>query len=509
MEQENHIYIAIDLKSFYASVECLERGLDPLLTNLVVADASRTEKTICLAVSPSLKSIGVPGRPRLFEVVQKVKEENAIRKIKAPGHRFTGSSFNHTDLKESKELSLDYITAPPRMAKYMEYSTRIYNIYLKYVAPEDIHVYSIDEVFMDVTHYLQTANLSAREYAVKMIREVYQTIGITATAGIGTNLYLCKIAMDIVAKHIPADKDGVRIAELDEMAYRRILWTHKPLTDFWRVGRGYARKLEENGMFTMGDVARCSVGKRNEYYKEDLLYKLFGINAELLIDHAWGFEPCTIADVKAYKPTTNSLGSGQVLQCPYTYDKARLIVREMTDLLVLDLVGKGLVTDQMVLTVGYDIENLSNSESKRIYKGPITTDHYGRQVPKHAHGTANLNRQTSSTKLIIDAVMDLYTRIVDENLLVRRINITANHIVNENTVEIEKSYEQLDFFTDYEAKQKEKEEEDASLQREKKMQHAILDIQKKYGKNAILKGTSLEEGATTMQRNKQIGGHKA
>jgi len=509
MEQENHIYIAIDLKSFYASVECVERRLDPLTTNLVVADASRTEKTICLAVTPSLKSFGIPGRARLFEVVQKVKEVNATRRSKAPNYSFTGSSFDETELKGSPELSLDYITAPPRMAAYMECSTRIYNIYLKYVAPEDIHVYSIDEVFMDVTHYLQTANLSARELAMKMIHEVLQTIGITATAGIGTNLYLCKIAMDIVAKHIPADKDGVRIAELDEMAYRQILWAHKPLTDFWRVGRGYSKKLEENGLFTMGDVARCSIGKKNEYYNEDLLYKLFGINAELLIDHAWGWEPCTIAEVKTYKPTTNSTGSGQVLQCPYNYEKARLIVREMTDLLVLDLVNKGLVTDQMVLTVGYDIENLSNLELRRKYHGPITTDHYGRQVPKHAHGTANISRQTSSTKLIIDAVMDLYSRIVDENLLVRRINITANNVVNENIVAKEKPYEQLDLFTDYEAKQKEKEEEDAILLREKKMQLAILDIKKKYGKNAILKGTNLEEGAMTMERNKQIGGHKA
>ena len=509
MKQENHIYIAIDLKSFYASVECVERGLDPLTTNLVVADPSRTEKTICLAVSPSLKSIGISGRSRLFEVVQKVKEENAMRRSKAPRHSLTGSSYNDTELKESPELSLDYIIAPPRMAEYIEYSTRIYNIYLKYVAPEDIHVYSIDEVFMDVTHYLQTAKLSARELAMKMIQEVLQTIGITATAGIGTNLYLCKIAMDIVAKHLPADKDGVRIAELDEMTYRRILWAHKPLTDFWRVGRGYAKKLEENGIFTMGDVARCSVGKKKEYYNEDLLYKLFGINAELLIDHAWGWEPCTIADVKAYKPTANSLGSGQVLQCPYNYEKARLIVREMADLLVLDLVDKSLVTDQMVLTVGYDIENLSISEIKNKYHGPVTTDHYGRQVPKHAHGTINLSQQTSSTMLIIDAVMDLYTRIVDENLLVRRINITANHVVGENTVEKVKSYEQLDLFTDYEAKQKETEEETAALLREKRIQLAMLDIKKKYGKNAILKGTNLEEGAMTKERNKQIGGHKA
>lgn len=509
MEQKNHTYIAIDLKSFYASVECVERGLDPLSTNLVVADASRTEKTICLAVSPSLKTYGIPGRARLFEVVQKVKEVNATRRSKAPKYSFSGSSFDHVELQASPELSLDYIAATPRMSVYMEYSTRIYNIYLKYVAPEDIHVYSVDEVFIDVTDYLKTANLSAKEFATKMIQDVLQTVGITATAGIGTNLYLCKIAMDIVAKHIPADKDGVRIAELDEMTYRQILWTHKPLTDFWRVGRGYAKKLEEIGLYTMGDVARCSVGKKNEYYNEDLLYKLFGINAELLIDHAWGWEVCTIADVKAYKPTTNSLGSGQVLQCPYHYDKAKLIVREMADLLVLELVDKGLVTDQMVLTVGYDIENLSNPVIAKKYHGAITTDHYGRQIPKHAHGTVSLTRQTSSTKLIIDAVMDLYSGIVDKNLLVRRINITANHVLHENSIAKETSYEQLDLFMDYEAKQKEKEAEEAVLQREKKMQLAILDIKKKYGKNAILKGTNFEEGAMTIERNKQIGGHKA
>lgn len=509
MELKNHKYIAIDLKSFYASVECIERGLDPLTTNLVVADASRSEKTICLAVSPSLKSIGIPGRPRLFEVVQKVKEENACRRNKAPYHMLTGSSYNYIELNESPELSLDYITASPQMAKYMEYSTKIYNIYLKYVAPEDIHVYSIDEVFMDVTNYLKTVHLSAKEFVARMIKDIFQTIGITATAGIGTNLYLCKIAMDIVAKHIPADKDGVRIAQLDEETYRRMLWTHQPLTDFWRVGRGYAKKLQENGMYTMGDVARCSIGKKNEYHNEDLLYKLFGINAELLIDHAWGWETCSIADVKAYKPATNSLGSGQVLHCPYTYEKARLIVREMTDLLVLDLVEKGLVTDQMVLTVGYDIDNLSDPEIRKKYHGQVTTDYYGRQVPKHAHGTVNLNRQTSSTKLIVDAALDLFNRIVDKNLLVRRINITANHVVNETSIKEEKSYEQLDLFTDYEAKQREKEEEDANLLREKKMQLAILDIKKKYGKNAILKGTNFEEGATTIKRNKQIGGHKA
>ncbi|NMA84346.1 MAG: DNA methylase [Epulopiscium sp.] len=509
MKQENHIYIAIDLKSFYASVECIERNLDPMTTNLVVADASRTEKTICLAVSPSLKSYGIPGRARLFEVVQKVKEVNAERVKKAPGKLFTGRSYNDLELKRCPELSLDYIAAPPRMALYMEYSARIYNIYLKFIAPEDIHVYSIDEVFIDVTNYLQTYKMSAQELAKKMIQEVLQTTGITATAGIGTNLYLSKIAMDIVAKHIVPDKNGVRIAELDEMTYRRMLWSHRPLTDFWRVGRGYARKLEEHGLYTMGDIARCSIGKPTDFYNEDLLYKLFGINAELLIDHAWGWEPCTIADIKAYKPSVNSLGSGQVLQSPYDYEKARLIVREMTDLLVLDLVGKGLVTDQMVLTVGYDISNLSNPETRKKYKGQITTDNYGRSVPKHAHGTVNLGRLTSSTKLIIDAVMDLYNRIVDENLLVRRINITANHVVDERSVVKADSYEQLNLFTDYEAEQKKKEEEKTALEREKRMQRAVLDIKKKFGKNAILKGMNLEEGAMTIERNKQVGGHKA
>lgn len=509
MKQENHIYIAIDLKSFYASVECAERNLDPLTTNLVVADASRTEKTICLAVSPSLKSYGIPGRARLFEVVQKVKEVNLQRVGKAPGHVFTGSSFDDLELKKSPELSLDYIAAPPRMACYMVYSTRIYNIYLKYVAPEDIHVYSIDEVFIDVTDYLRTYRLSVRELAMKMIQEVLQTTKITATAGIGTNLYLAKIAMDIVAKHIVPDKDGVRIAEIDEMSYRRLLWSHRPLTDFWRIGRGYAKKLEENGLLTMGDVARCSIGKPNTYYNEELLYKLFGINAELLIDHAWGWEPCTIADIKVYKPSVNSLGSGQVLQSPYDYDKARLIVREMTDLLVLDLVDKGLVTDQMVLTVGYDIENLNNPEKIKKYHGPVTTDHYGRTVPKHAHGTVNLRCLTSSTKLIIDAVMDLYNQIVEKDLLVRRINITANHVVEESSVVKSDSFEQLDLFTDYEAEQKKREEEKTALEREKKMQQAVLDIKKKYGKNAVLKGMNLEKGAMTVERNKQIGGHKA
>ncbi|ABX42514.1 Y-family DNA polymerase [Lachnoclostridium phytofermentans] len=506
---KNRTYISIDLKSFYASVECIERGLDPLTTNLVVADASRTEKTICLAVSPSLKAYGISGRARLFEVVQKVEEVNAVRLHKAPGRAFSGDSFIDTDLKSSPSISLNYIVAPPRMAYYIEYSTRIYNIYLKYIASEDIHVYSIDEVFIDATDYLNTYNLSARELATKMILDVLKTTGITATAGIGTNLYLSKIAMDIQAKHIPDDNNGMRIAELDEMSYRRALWSHQPLTDFWRVGKGYTKKLEEQGLFTMGDIARCSLGKPTDYYNEDLLYKLFGINAELLIDHAWGWEPCTIADIKAYKPSTNSIGSGQVLQCAYTFDKTKLIVREMTDLLVLDLVDKRLVTDQLVLTVGYDIENMTNLKIKKSYHGAITTDHYGRTVPKSAHGSANLGRQTSSTKLILDAVTELFERIVDKNLLVRRVNITANHVIDETTVQKTDSFEQLNLFTDYVTENVKKEDEEAELVREKRVQKAMLDIKKKYGKNAILKGMNLEEGATTVDRNKQIGGHKA
>ncbi len=505
---KNRTYIAIDLKSFYASVECMERGLDPLTTNLVVADASRTEKTICLAVSPTLKAYGIPGRARLFEVVQKVKEANAARLRKASGQAFSGTSFNDTELKSSPDLSLDYIVAPPRMALYIEYSTRIYNIYLKYIAPEDIHVYSIDEVFIDATDYLNTYNLSARELATEMILDVLKTIGITATAGMGTNLYLSKIAMDIQAKHIPADNNGMRIAELNEKSYRRLLWSHRPLTDFWRVGKGYAKKLEEHGLFTMGDIARCSLGKPTDHYNEDLLYKLFGINAELLIDHAWGWEPCTIVDIKAYKPSTNSIGSGQVLHCAYTYDKAKLIVREMTDLLVLDLVDKRLVTNQLVLMVGYDIENLTDPKIKKSYQGAITTDRYGRTVPKSAHGSTNLGRQTSSTKLILDAVTELFERIVDKNLLVRRVNITANHVVDEASVQKTDNFEQLDLFTDYAAVQTKKEAEEAELVREKRIQKAMLEIKKKHGKNAILKGMNLEEGATTVNRNRQIGGHK-
>ena len=506
---KKRIYAAIDLKSFYASVECIERNLDPLATNLVVADQSRTEKTICLAVSPALKSYGIPGRARLFEVIEKVREANRKRLYKAPGRRFAGASFLDTELKNHPEFSIDYIVAPPRMAHYMEQSARIYDIYLQYVAPEDIHSYSIDEVFIDITDYLGCHHQTPKEFVMMLIQDVLKTTGITATAGIGSNLYLAKIAMDIWAKHIPADENGVRIAELDEMNYRRLLWSHRPITDFWRVGRGYARKLEENGLYTMGDIARCSLGKPSDYHNEELLYRLFGISAELLIDHAWGWEPCTMADVKAYKPETNSTGAGQVLQCPYDYAKARLIVQEMTDLLVLDLVDKGLVTDQLVLTVGYDIENLTRPEISKKYKGAVTTDHYGRRVPKHAHGTVNLKRQTSSTKLIMDAAMDLYDRIVDQDLLVRRIYITVNHVVEEGSISRQESFEQMDLFTDYEALQKQREREEQELERERQLQKAVLDIKKKFGKNALLKGMNLEEGAMTIERNHQIGGHKA
>lgn len=501
--EENKTYIAIDLKSFYASVECIERQLDPLTTNLVVADASRTEKTICLAVSPALKAYGVSGRPRLFEVVQKIKEVNMKRLQQIPEGVFSGSSYDRNRLNESPELAVEYIAAPPRMAYYISYSTRIYNIYLKYVAPEDIHVYSIDEVFIDVTHYLKTYQLTPRELTMKIIQDVLLNTGITATAGIGTNLYLCKIAMDIVAKHIEPDQNGVRIAELDEMSYRRLLWSHRPLTDFWRVGKGYAKKLEANGLYTMGDIARCSLGGQNAYHNEDLLYRLFGVNAELLIDHAWGWEPCTMADIKSYKPMNNSVGSGQVLQCPYDYNKAKLIVREMTDTLVLDLADKGLVTDQVVLDIGYDIVNLTNPDNH--YKGEIITDHYGRKIPKHAHGTTNIGQMTASTMLIMNAVMELYDKIVNRNLLIRRVSISANHVISENKLDETQSFEQLDLFTDYTEKKAELEK----LEREKKIQQALLTIKKKYGKNAILKGTNLEDGAMVIERNNQIGGHKA
>ena len=505
MEQKQ--YVCIDLKSFYASVECIERGLDPMTTNLVVADVSRTEKTICLAVTPSLKAHGISGRARLFEVIQQLKVVNAKRQQNAPGRKLTGSSWNDVELKQNPSLAVDYIAAPPQMAHYMEVSTKIYQVYLKYIAPEDIHVYSIDEVFIDLTSYLKPSGLTARQFTSMMIADVLKTTGITAAAGIGTNLYLAKIAMDIEAKHAEPDENGVRIAELDEMTYKQKLWSHRPLTDFWRVGHGYAKKLEENGLYTMGDIARCSLGKDGAYYNEDLLFKLFGVNAELLIDHAWGYEPCTIAEIKAYKPETNSISSGQVLQCPYTFEKAKLVVKEMTDLLVLDLVDKNLVTDQMVLTIGYDVENL---QGKSSYRGEVTTDHYGRKIPKHAHGTANLDRQTSSTKLIMDAVMELYDRIVNPDLLVRRINLTACKVVDESEA---KQYsgagEQLDIFTDYAELERKRSEEKAALERERNMQKAVLELKKKYGKNIILKGMNLEEDATARERNAQIGGHKA
>ena len=507
--QEDRTYIAVDLKSFYASVECVERGLDPLTTNLVVADASRTEKTICLSVSPALKSCGIPGRARLFEVIQKVKEVNAGRRRTAPGGVFTGSSCSATELKACPNLSLDYVVATPQMARYMEVSTQIYKIYLKYIAPEDIHVYSIDEVFMDATNYLSTYRLTARELTMKMIHDVLDTTGITATAGIGTNMYLCKVAMDIEAKHIAPDEDGVRIAELDEMSYRRSLWSHRPLTDFWRVGTGSAKKLEENGLHTMGDVARCSIGKPDDHDNEDLLYKLFGVNAELLIDHAWGWEPCTIAAIHAYRPGAHSLGSGQVLQHPYTFEKAELIVREMADLLALDLVDKGLVTNQVTLTVGYDVENLSNPEISTSYHGDVTTDRYGRKIPKHAHGTANLERQTSSAKLIRDAAVGLFDRVADANLLVRRVNITVNNVVDESSIAQARVCEQPDLFGDADAFQRKHAEEESGLERERRVQKTMLSIRKKFGKNAVLKGMNLQEGATAVERNRQIGGHKA
>lgn len=500
------IYIAIDLKSFYASVECVERGRDALTTNLVVADASRTEKTICLAVSPSLKEYGIPGRARLFEVVAKVKQVNAQRRNAIKEHSFTGSSDDSVALKKNKTLALDYIVAKPRMALYMQYSTRIYQIYLKYISEEDMHVYSVDEVFLDVTDYLKTYEMTARQLTQKIIQDIYDTTGITATAGIGSNLYLCKIAMDIMAKHEKPDENGVRIAELDELTYRKNLWSHTPITDFWRVGRGYAKKLERCGIFTMGDIARCSIGKDSDFYNEELLYKMFGVNAELLIDHAWGYEPCTIAEIKSYTPENNSLGSGQVLKSPYPYEKAKLIVREMTELLVLDLVEKRLATNQMVLTVGYDIENLKDKEN--AYQGEITTDRYGRKIPKHAHGTANLGQYTTSTQKIIAAVMELFDRIIDPTLFVRRVTLTANHVISESKVQKEQEFEQLDLFSMLQEKeQNEKEKE--QLEKERKMQEAIIELKHKFGKNAILKGMNLQEGGTTIERNGQIGGHKA
>ena len=473
MQQQQSTYITIDLKSFYASVECVDRGLDPLSTNLVVADESRTEKTICLAVSPSLKAYGIGGRARLFEVYQKAR-------------------------------GVDFIIAPPRMAHYIEVSTKVYQTYLKYIAPEDIHVYSIDEVFMDVTVYLHSCKMTAHQLAMKMIRDVLATTGITATAGIGTNMYLAKVAMDIVAKKMPADKDGVRIAELDEMSYRRELWDYRPLTKFWRVGRGIAEKLAVYGIDTMGKIARMSI------QNEGLLYRLFGVNAELLIDHAWGWEPCTIEAVKAYRPETNSFSSGQVLQEPYTFKKARVVIREMAEGMALDLVSKRLVTDQLVLTVGYDAECLTRPEIREKYHGEITTNHYGKPVPKHAHGTFNFERPTSSSRLIMDGATELFDRCMNPDLLIRRLNLTTNHVVSEASVSAQDcAPQQLDLFTDYEALEKQRQAEQAKLDKERRMQEAQLKIKKRFGKNAILRGLNFEEGATAKERNKQIGGHKA
>ena len=492
----NKIYVSIDLKSFYASVECRERNLDPNTTNLVVADESRTSKTICLAVSPSLKKYGIPGRVRLYEVIQKVNQINFERRRKIGGNKFIGKSYDETELRKDPKLELDYIIAEPRMSFYMRYSTKIYNIYLKYFSEEDIYVYSVDEIFCDITNYLKMYKTNARELVTKVIQDVYETTGITATAGIGTNLYLCKVAMDIVAKHVKPDKNGVRIAGLDEMTYRKYLWAHTPITDFWRVGKGYQKRLEKNGIYTMGDVAKTSIKN------EELLYKLFGVNAELLIDHSWGYEPCTIKDIKKYKPESNSLSSGQVLHCPYNAEKTKLIVKEMTELLALELVEKKLVTDQLVLTIGYDVENLKNDEIRKLYKGEITEDRYGRKVPKHAHGTINLEEKTASTKKLMEAVEKLYDRIINDKLLTRRINLTANKVVKEGKKQAE--FEQMDLFTNYnEIKQKEIKDE-----KEKNLQYVMIDIKKKYGKNAILKGMNLVEEGTTIERNGQVGGHK-
>lgn len=496
MEKER-TYIAIDLKSFYASVECAERSLDPLTTNLVVADASRTEKTICLAVSPSLKSYGIPGRARLFEVLQKLEYVNSDRIKKAPGKTFTSSSYDATELANNPSLKIDFIAAVPRMSLYMQYSTKIYSIYLRYISSNDIHVYSCDEVFMDVTEYLDLYGMSAHELARKMIDDVLEETHITATVGIGTNLFLCKIAMDIVAKHIPPDKDGVRIAELDERKFRELLWDHQPLTDFWRIGPGTARSLSKLGIYTLGELARFS--EKNE----DTLYKVFGVNAELIIDHAWGWEPCTIEYIKQFRPSTNSISTGQVLTRPYANEEAQIVVREMADNLSLDLVSKGLLTKQIVLNIGY--ESFKDAKSMLNYDGEIRMDHYGRFLPKYAHGTVNLSRYTSSTKMIIDASLNLFKEITDPALCVRRINITACNVIYESDYEESTHEEQMSLFVDYEMKEK----EEIELRKEKQLQLASLEIKKRYGKNAILKGTDFLEGATSRERNAQIGGHKA
>lgn len=500
-----HVYIAIDLKSFYASVECQKLGFDPLTKYLVVADASRTEKTICLAVSPALKEYGIPGRARLFEVIQKVKEINAKRIKQAPRYQFQGKVDDAKDLKKHPECELSFFIAPPRMALYLEISRQIYEVYLKYISPEDIHVYSIDEVFIDATNYLNTYQMTPQQLAKTLIQDVYKTTGITATAGIASNLYLCKVAMDIMAKHVEPDKDGCRIAMLDVMTYREKLWNHQPITDFWRVGRGYAKKLASVGLYTMGDIAKCSVGKPYDHYNEDLLYDMFGVNAELLIDHAWGYEPCTMKDIKAYKPSQNSIGSGQVLSCAYEYEKFKIVLKEMLESLALTLVDKGLVTDQIVLSVDYDIVNVTQGN----YHGEMKTDRYGRQIPKQAHGTVRLKKYTSSTKLITSACMQWIEKNVNKKLFIKRINLSANHVVSEISLIKQPPVQQLDLFTDYEALQKQEAKEEKELEKEKRLQQATLAIQKKFGKNSVIKGRDLEEGATTIERNHTIGGHKA
>ena len=541
-------YIAIDLKSFYASVECRERGLDPLDTNLVVADESRTDKTICLAVTPSLKSYGIGGRCRLFEVKQRVREANAGRRHDAPGHRLEGKSHFFSELQANPSLAVDFLIAPPRMAYYMEYSTRIYQVYMKYVAPEDIIVYSIDEVFMDVTRYLKTYGLTPHDLAMKIILDVLKTTGITATAGIGTNLYLCKVAMDIVAKHIPADADGVRVAELDEMSYRRLLWDHRPLTDFWRIGHGYARKLEAQGLLTMGDIARCSLGSASDYYNEDLLYRMFGVNAELLIDHAWGWEPCTIADIKAYRPEGHSISSGQVLQGPADFATARLIAKEMADTLALDLTAQGVLAGRVGLAVGYDIGNVNPSQLEcassgtdggtHAYAGPVKKDRYGRTVPKPANGSIPLGKRTDSASRLREAMTELFNRLVDPSLMVRRITVVADDLhPAEESKTGDAGYEQPDLFSVLAA---DGEPQDAvavgqvgdrrndgvrrgtdnsggrpgnagesAATRERDIQQTLLDVKRKFGRNAVIKAMNMEPGATGQQRNRQIGGHAA
>lgn len=499
---KNRIYAAIDLKSFFASVECADRGLDPLGVNLVVADSSRTEKTICLAISPSLKAYGLPGRARLFEVVQKIKEENAKRARNADTGKLVEKSYFDADLKKNKNLEIGYIVAPPRMKKYVDTSARIYDIYKRFVSSDDISVYSIDEVFIDLTDYVKLYGLSPRKLVEKMIREVFKETGITATAGIGTNLYLAKIAMDIVAKKMKPNKNGARIAFLDVKSYREQLWDHRPITDFWRVGKGYSERLKKAGILTMGDVAKCSIGKPSDFYNESLLYKIFGVNAELLIDHAWGYEPCTIKDIKAYKPINRSISTGQVLQCPYDFNKSKLIVKEMADSLSLELFDKNLATDKITLAVSYDAENLKDPNF--IYDGEIKIDRYGRSVPKEATGSENIGFFTSSTKILVDAFSGLFERIADKELLVGKINVCAANVADEDDKRVSPDAVQTSFFDD-DADKKKKEED---LKKEKKGQAALIAIRKKYGKNAILKGMNFEEGATAKTRNKQIGGHK-